>query len=93
MREKEDTRKMKKKKKGMKMRKGRAAVKETDWKKRRIGNRRGKKEGETKGRVCVCQCVCVCSLAKPPTVMRQTNELAFCHAGHMCVWLTGTGAS
>lgn len=25
-------------------------------------------------------CVCVC-----PAVMRQTNELAFCHAGHMCV--------
>ena len=35
--------------------------------------------------VCVSVCVCVRALAKPPTVMRQTNELAFCHAGHMCV--------
>lgn len=65
MREKEDTRKMKKKKKGMKMRKGRAAVKETDWKKWRIGNRRGKKEDETKGGVCVCQCVRACLQSLP----------------------------
>lgn len=40
----------KKKKKGMKMRQGRAGVKETDW--RMGGNRRGKKEEETKGRAC-----------------------------------------
>ncbi len=39
MKENEETPQMKKKKKGMKMRKGRAAVKETDWKKVRIGNR------------------------------------------------------
>lgn len=45
-----------KKKKGMKMRQGRAAVKETDWKKGRMGNRRGKKEDETK--VCVCVLAC-----------------------------------
>lgn len=78
------------KKKKRKMRQGRAAVKETDW--RMGGNRRGKKEEETKGRACACGCECA-RLQKPPTVMRQTNELAFCHAGHMCVWMTGTGAS
>lgn len=57
MRKKEET---EEEKKGMKMRKGRAAVKETDWKKGRIGNRRGKKEDVTKGR-CVCVSMCVCS--------------------------------
>lgn len=56
------------KKKGMKMRRGRAAVR-LIWggEEGRVGNRQGKDE----------VCVCVCALVKPPTVMRQTNELAF----------------
>lgn len=30
---------------------------------------------------------------KAPTVMRQANELALCHAGHTWTWLTATRVS
>lgn len=70
-------------------------MKKTDWEKgddRKWGRKEREWDDGSVG-VCVCECWLATHTHPSPAVMRQTNELAFYHAGHMCVWLTETGAS
>lgn len=76
------------KKKGMKMRNVSIAVKETNWRK---GNWQRKIDDEIKKKRLHAVCMALLATHPHPTVMRQTNELAFCHAGHMCVADTDWG--